>query len=849
MTLVSKTLAPNAPFVDLSNSGRLTREANNYLNSLSILANSAAGGTIATAPGSGLQGGGDLASNLSLSIAPHGVTDAMIRQSAGYSVIGRFAGTTGDVADITATANNRVLARIGNVLAFYDTTLIPATVADGNYGDITVSGTGSVWTINNNVVSNAKLAQVPTSTFKGRTTAGTGNAEDLTATQATALLNAFSSTLKGLAPASGGGTVNYLRADGIWASPPGLGTVTSVSVVTANGVSGSVANPTTTPAITLTLGAITPSSVNASGTVTGSNLSGTNTGDQTITLTGDVTGSGTGSFAATIGANKVTFAKFVAATQKSLVGATAAGNFGEITLGSGVAITAGVLSATGTGGTVTSVSVVTANGFSGTVATATTTPAITLSYAGAALTKTDDTNVTLTLGGTPATALLQAASLTLGWTGTLGVARGGTNIASYAVGDILYASASTTLSKLPDVATGNALISGGVTTAPSWGKIGLTTHVSGTLPIANGGTNQTSLGDITRTSDTNVTLTLGGTPTGAVITSTSFTLGWTGTLAVSRGGLGVGTITGLMQGNGTSAVTGITDSSTTGQTLRVTGASTYAWGALSLSTAAAITGTLPVGNGGTGITSLGTGIATWLGTPSSANLAAAVTDETGSGALVFANTPTLVTPVIGAATGTSLAVTGNITTSAGSIGASTASPATKLDMGAHVTDDNAYTYEAYSGLFVNQTPTSATAINDPTDILHLARQGTGGVCYGVAAVFRLSRYVNSGTNSRTRLDLVLANANYLTSPTTVMTAQSDGSVGFGVTAPTCPVHSSGAIKTASTTVASLPSASAVGAGGRHFVTDALAPTFLTAVVGGGAIATPVFSDGTSWKAG
>ncbi len=68
-----------------------------------------------------------------------------------------------------------------------------------------------------------------------------------------------------------------------------------------------------------------------------------------------------------------------------------------------------------------------------------------------------------------------------------------------------------------------------------------------------------------------------------------------------------------------------------------------------------VSGTLPVANGGTGITALGTGVATWWGTPSSANLAAAVTDETGSGALVFANTPTLVTPVIGAATGTSLA--------------------------------------------------------------------------------------------------------------------------------------------------------------------------------------------------
>ena len=57
------------------------------------------------------------------------------------------------------------------------------------------------------------------------------------------------------------------------------GTVTLVSVTTANGVSGSVANNSTTPAITLTLGAITPSSIVATGAVSGTNLSGTNTGD------------------------------------------------------------------------------------------------------------------------------------------------------------------------------------------------------------------------------------------------------------------------------------------------------------------------------------------------------------------------------------------------------------------------------------------------------------------------------------------------------------------------------------------------------------------------------------------
>lgn len=94
-----------------------------------------------------------------------------------------------------------------------------------------------------------------------------------------------------------------IAVSGTQGSAGGGGSVTSVSVTTANGVSGSVANPTSTPAITLTLGAITPTSVNSSGTVAGSNLSGTNTGDQTITLTGGVTGSGTGSFAATVVTN------------------------------------------------------------------------------------------------------------------------------------------------------------------------------------------------------------------------------------------------------------------------------------------------------------------------------------------------------------------------------------------------------------------------------------------------------------------------------------------------------------------------------------------------------------------
>jgi len=76
--------------------------------------------------------------------------------------------------------------------------------------------------------------------------------------------------------------------------------------------------------------------------------------------------------------------------------------------------------------------------------------------------------------------------------------------------------------------------------------------------------------------------------------------------------------------------------------LRGTGSGTTAFSQANLTTD--ITGTLPVGNGGTGITSLGAGIATFLGTPTSANLATAITDETGSGALVFGTSPNITTP-------------------------------------------------------------------------------------------------------------------------------------------------------------------------------------------------------------
>jgi hypothetical protein len=76
--------------------------------------------------------------------------------------------------------------------------------------------------------------------------------------------------------------------------------------------------------------------------------------------------------------------------------------------------------------------------------------------------------------------------------GVLGATQGGTDNSSYSIGDILYADTTTSLAKLSDVATGNVLISGGISAAPSWGKVALASAVSGTLGFANGGTSATT---------------------------------------------------------------------------------------------------------------------------------------------------------------------------------------------------------------------------------------------------------------------------------------------------------------------------------------------------------------------
>jgi Lower baseplate protein N-terminal domain len=167
-------------------------------------------------------------------------------------------------------------------------------------------------------------------------------------------------------------------------------------------------------------------------------------------------------------------------------------------------------------------------------------------------------------------------------TGTLAVARGGTNISSYAVGDLIYADGTSSLAKLADVAVGSALISGGVGVAPSWGKIGLTTHITGTLNVSSGGTNISSytIGDIIYADGTASLAKLPDVATGSVLISggigaapsygkVGLTTHISGTLAVGNGGTGNTEFTtnGILYGRGTGAVM-VTAAGTEGKVLQ-----------------------------------------------------------------------------------------------------------------------------------------------------------------------------------------------------------------------------------------------------------------------------------------
>ncbi len=349
----------------------------------------------------------------------------------------------------------------------------------------------------------------------------------------------------------------------------------------------------------------------------------------------------------------------------------------------------------GGSGTVTDVSVVSANGLAGTVATSTTTPAITLSTTVTGVVKGNGTALSAATAGTdyvaPGGALGTPSSGTLtnttglplstGVTGTLPVANGGsgaTTLTGYLKGN--GTSAFTASSTVPssDItglgtmstqdassvaitggtingatigATTAAAVTGTVVTAstkvvsPYFDAVnsagGALRNASGTSQIqwGGGGGNNVSVDVSANLNGVNAQIDISPTGTGHVHIKP------TGSGSIEIAPTSAGTMNNMAIG-GTTPAAGAFTTLSASSTLGVTGVATLGAGAI-LNTPASVTLTnatgLPIA---TGVSGLGTGVATFLTTPSSANLISVVSDETGSGSLVFNTAPALTNPTV-----------------------------------------------------------------------------------------------------------------------------------------------------------------------------------------------------------
>ncbi|MCZ2487184.1 hypothetical protein [Aquirufa antheringensis] len=251
----------------------------------------------------------------------------------------------------------------------------------------------------------------------------------------------------------------------------------------------------------------------------------------------------------------------------------------------------------------------------------------------------------------------------------------------------------------------------------------------------------------------------------------------------------------------------------------------------------------------TGVSGLGTGVASFLATPTSVNLAGAVTDETGTGALVFANTPTLITPVIGAATGTSLNLTGNLSAAAGTFSSTLTAGASTLASAAVAGNTTVGGTLGVTG--ATTLSSTLTAGTSTLTSLSVTNNGTVGGTLGVTGATTLGNTLS--VSGATTLSAVTATGAATFSNTVkitigaaagkVLTSDATGNATWSNAGGTVTTTSSNTTYTASTNVTyiiftgssastlTLPTAADVG-NGREFTIKNVSSVIVTISAGG-----------------
>ena len=593
-----------------------------------------------------------------------------------------------------------------------------------DYGGWNILPIGTAWAIDPNDMSGSSSAiPAQAATLKGNPTATNGTMQDISIGALPNIGTPNPTDDKILIYDNANNVFKYVTPSNLGSGSSG--TVTSVSVVSANGLAGSVANATTTPAITLSTsvtgvlkgnGAAISAAVNSDLPTMTSSVGGavpTPPNNTTDFLRGDGTwavppsggtpgGSTTqlqynnaGSFGGITGATTdgttLTLVAPVLGTPASVTLTNATGlpiASGVSGLGTGIATALGVnvgsagapvlfngALGTPSSGTLTNATGLPISGITG-LGSGVGTWLATPSSANLATAVTDETGSgALVFGTSPTISGATVSGGTINNTpigGTTKAAGGFTTIDATGAVTLSGIPGSGTIASSICATSGGALIAqagancyAGGSAAAGGNNTNVQYNSSGVLAGTDGfvfdGTSQVSLGisgtnvgKLVFANATSGSITLE--PTTGALGSTVLTLPTGSTTLIGAGTTATFTNkTYDTAGTGNSfSINGVAVTTNTG-TGAVARAVSPAFTTPDLGTpsAAVLTNAtgLPVGSG---ISGLGTGVATFLATPSSVNLAAAVTDETGTGALVFATSPTLVTPTLGVATATSV---------------------------------------------------------------------------------------------------------------------------------------------------------------------------------------------------